>query len=277
MIKIAVFLLWYFSFFSSLSVVFSLKKPLDIDLILANIDSYPVKYLRDSKQAIHPVRKSLNFSMEDNQNLVTKTGHNWCGLVRDTWACIGEEYEQVLRDTEPFNNSAHNLKNVKPGTRIYADGNSYLAEFIYTIVCESDELSSMWKLGWEPGNSLLVYYNETDVAILLIDNEKYLSFSANKTLTWLDSVQFRPDIMILGANNHRLKAESHAMRTSSFTQAFPQAILVSWLYNHLPCGCSSNFCRNECGHQCFPGPMARGVEFLVDLINFELSVYGRFK
>lgn len=153
-----------------LSITFYVESS-DIDLILANIDNFQIPEIRNPKNSLHQVRGALNFTMEDNEKLVNRSGHKWCGLVRDKWACSGDHYENVLKSTPPFDSSLYNLSKIKPGTRIFADGNSFLAEFIYAIICEDEEDRVIWKIGNERGNSLLVYYNQSDVAILLLDNE----------------------------------------------------------------------------------------------------------
>lgn len=253
----------------------------DIDLVLANIENFQFPELRDPTHSLHKVHKHLNFTMEENERLVKRSGHKWCGLVRGNWVCSGDHYENVLKATAPFDNSMYNLKTLKPGTRIYADGNSYLAQLMYTIICENDEESVIWKLGHEGANSLLVYYNQTDIAILLIDNQDNLSLYNNATISWLRKVGYKPDLLIIGRNNMKYEYKNwstekhHALRTSALIQEFPGAILISWLYSHLPCGCATNYCGLSCYHQCFPGPLARNAELLVIRFKEELDLYGK--
>lgn len=102
------------------------------------------------------------------------------------------------------------------------------------------------------------------------------SLKNEATVNWLRTVGYKPNLLIMGGNNvYKNIAQFHASRTSKLSNEFPHAILISWLYSHLPCGCASNFCGKGCNHQCFPGPFARNAEKLVARINDELEVYGK--
>jgi hypothetical protein len=63
--------------------------------------------------------------------------HHWCALYRDNWNCVGDRYENILNKTMPFD-SRYTIDKLKPGSRVFIEGNSYYAEVIYSWICETN-------------------------------------------------------------------------------------------------------------------------------------------
>jgi hypothetical protein len=63
--------------------------------------------------------------------------HHWCALYRDNWNCVGDRYENILNKTIPFD-SRYTIDKLKPGSRVFIEGNSYYAEVIYSWICETN-------------------------------------------------------------------------------------------------------------------------------------------
>merc|ERR1712187_835231 len=95
----------------------------------ALINKLKVKYLEDVRnfeKAYWPQRRlnDNNASWKLVSQTVRRNGHDYCTLIRDNWACWGDRYEAVLRETRPYNKSK-SLGKLKAGTRILVDGNSF--------------------------------------------------------------------------------------------------------------------------------------------------------
>ncbi|KAH8058897.1 carbamoyltransferase [Aureococcus anophagefferens] len=73
--------------------------------------------------------------LRENYDVVSASDHEWCTLTRDNWACVGGAYAAVLNRTRPYRPWRFQLANLPLGTRVFADGNSYLAERMTTLLC----------------------------------------------------------------------------------------------------------------------------------------------
>ena len=84
---------------------------------------------------------TVGMTWESTQRAVKGTGHNWCGLMKDLWACDGNRYRDTLLKTAPYAPQAR-LRELPRGTRIYAEGWSYFAQMIIPIICE--DATDVW-------------------------------------------------------------------------------------------------------------------------------------
>jgi len=55
---------------------------------------------------------------------------------QDNWICVGPHYAEHLARTAPFN-ATRLLSQFPPGTRIFAEGNSWFGELVLTLICQS--------------------------------------------------------------------------------------------------------------------------------------------
>ena len=82
---------------------------------------------RASARTSGPARPKLGkmgFTWESHRNLVEAAGHKWCNLLRDSWACFGAKYADVLKETPEFNRSFA-LSELPTGTNILVHGHSH--------------------------------------------------------------------------------------------------------------------------------------------------------
>ena len=134
------------------------------------------------------------------KSTVEDNGHRWCSLCRDLWACDGATYGAVLRKTRVFNSSL-NLRAFPRGTRIFAEGNSFLAQHINTILCNSDATVLLVNAYDKPQpNSLLAHEPMSNVTMLLLDNDYHWN-NATKVARMLLRTQFAPHVIALGDLN----------------------------------------------------------------------------
>ena len=91
----------------------------------------PSAHLRD-------VRSQATFdSWAENRDFVVSAGHTWCPLGRDNWACMGGAYKRALKKTQPWAGEGLALDRLRPGTRLFIEGNSYMGEVVTSWICES--------------------------------------------------------------------------------------------------------------------------------------------
>ena len=117
-------------------------------------DSYPGRSLGNETK------------MSDNYNVVTASAHEWCTLTRANWACTGDAYARELNRTRPYRSEPFQLANLPPGTRIFADGNSYLAERISTMLCGFHSVDVFYL---PSGNSWVVHSTKSDSTLLMFE------------------------------------------------------------------------------------------------------------
>ena len=63
---------------------------------------------------------------------------------QDNWICVGPHYAEHLAHTAPFN-ATRLLSQFPPGTRIFAEGNSWFGELILTLICTATS-TSFWAI-----------------------------------------------------------------------------------------------------------------------------------
>ena len=114
------------------------------------------------------------------------TPTRWCGCIpsrpQDNWICVGPHYAEHLARTAPFN-ATRLLSQFPPGTRIFAEGNSWFGELVLTLICQSvdDPQLRVWNpiaaAGREAEHPFSVNHVaawvEADVAIILLDNDDF--------------------------------------------------------------------------------------------------------
>jgi len=230
----------------------------------------------------HLIRNDFQkaLSWENNYKAVTSTGHTWCGLNRDNWSCVGDHYEKVLRATAPFNQS-FNPSSLRNGTKILLEGNSYLAELAFALVCPSSPMDLYVSMGRVNTNDLIAYYPESDVAIVLIAND--VRFFHNRTLlpSLLIEHNFHPNYTALSSIN---LSDRHIMRRiyadmlHTYALVFPGTVFIPMYVPHLRWNCyaDSRNCpemhqpaKQGGGHQCIPGPILRDAEAFIGRIQYE--------
>jgi hypothetical protein len=219
----------------------------------------------------HPLRPIRNdaFTWAQVSALLTSTGHSWCSLTRDNWACIGKRYANILKKT-PLYNPALRLDAFPRGTRIFAEGNSFLAEMLYTVICNSNGV--VWNVDGTESNSILSVDLDHDVAMLLLDNDDHWTHHHNRTVDMLHEAMDQPDLVVLGdLNNYQCaqrdtcKSDAH-LRKAAWRKSFPGAVIMAYDGRLVPAGCEANFnnCRNSNeNHACFPGPINQVAETMV--------------
>uniref|UniRef100_A0A7S2SLN3 Uncharacterized protein n=1 Tax=Rhizochromulina marina TaxID=1034831 RepID=A0A7S2SLN3_9STRA len=108
--------------------------------------------------------------------------------------------------------------------------------------------------------------------ILLVSNDAaFETTPPETTAAFLQSLDFDPDVILLGSLNSKTFPPSR--RLAAFSEAFPNAGMVPLFGIHLPPGCRAAGCRctPHDGHQCLPGFMDRAAEKLVARIADEES------
>ena len=214
------------------------------------------------------------------KNEVEEAGHPFCSLYRDNYSCTGERYKSVLRDT-PLYNKSLDLNAFPRGSNIYAEGNSYLAQLVYSILCNTDEVDAVWLLDGLSGNSLYTQSSHKNVSLLLIDNYYDLQLNPPETLTMMNTINYNPDYIIKGPINWRAVENQtnqqiiYIQHKQLFQEEFPNALYLAYRGKQaihqarpLPNNCRADFfncgwddlnsthCEKSCtdGHTCLPGP-----------------------
>ena len=146
---------------------------------------------------------------------------------------------------------------------IFAEGNSYLAQLIITVLCNSDV--NVWHL--EKGtNDFFAYSLSNDAALLLLDNDVYWNLNQIKTSELLKR-HFTPTTILLGSLNSKPEEPAPLpMREMFYRECFPQSVMVQYAGRWLPNTCRADFthCRQESGgHTCIPGPINAFAENFV--------------
>jgi len=238
---------------------------------------------------------------------VTLHGHRYCNLLRDNWNCSGDRYLERLRESPILHKLGIGVETLPKNTQLYSEGNSHLAQLIYSWVCSSNfeeiEIYTVAADG-ENLNSLYVYHKEKNISIWMIDNDLVFTDVSNFTETIVDAMKmfkFDPNIVILGQINgvkdEKIKTCSKVVRESfmksheietdkpleicdqiryeSYSKAWPNAKFINLFnppYNTQPKGepyCTADF--KQCGkkgvHACVPGPINTNVIYLVKCIT----------
>ena len=182
--------------------------------ILPPLAQYLPMSVTASLAALHEIRyksTKLNetvFTWEENYRILNSSGHVWCSIWRDNHACFGARYARILSITTPFQGNRYNLSSFKSSTtRILAVGNSHLLELLYLPICAS---SKFVVKGYHlRGNSFIIHAFDSNLhretIFLILDNDVYFAdgseVTANKTVAFLQHVQFTPSHIVLGSIN----------------------------------------------------------------------------
>ena len=240
--------------------------------------------MHDPTNPFWPVRPGQIFTVEQVFKTVTGNGHLWCAVTRDNWSCTGARYEQVLRKTKPYNQS-YTIELLPQGSRVFAEGNSYFAQLVMTIVCNSKV--ELWQ---GPANDYLAYSAANDAVLLLLDNDNFWNYQPSVTVAALHR-HFHPTAILLGnLNNNKADGNwkmvqeiknwykksrgtltsqygwtSIAQRAQIYRRNFPAAIVVNFaqtlnlMWKEQTCRADFQNCRahptKKNGHQCMPGPV----------------------
>jgi len=202
------------------------------------------------------------FTWEQQAKSLVNTCHRWCSIVRDNWSCAGNQYERVLNGTPCFNSSLR-FEHWPRGARVFAEGNSFLAQLFYTILCASH--AHIWKL--HTGNSLIAF-SPSGASVFLLNNHAYWNRDTYRTVSLLKDIAFDPTVIVLGSLINRSVADE-VQRTKTFSSEFNTSRLVKHFGRHLPTYCSADFTNcgyGKAGHTCIPGPINTNAEELVRLI-----------
>jgi len=261
---------------SSLTSIFEFHSPLYVGHAGLHNASNMVHGIRSAAEKT-PNLGGATFTWPEVERTVARSGHPMCALTRDLWACKGARYGAVLQSTPLFNQSLA-LGAFPRGARIIAQGNSYFAQKIDTILCNSRV--DIWHDSG-PTNSLVAIDDENDIVLLLLDN--YAAWNRNQAATVAAihaSLMGAPSLVLLGDLNANSPDSSphyeHSYpseRRSFWRGTFPNAFVFEFGETPngewgLPGGCGANFfdCRDgsnrtgSAGHVCMPGPINRVAE-----------------
>ena len=117
-------------------------------------------------KSLHDIKHTWDKKLRKNYDVVSASDHEWCTLTRHNWACVGDAYAAVLNRTRPYRPWRFQLANLPPGTRVFADGNSYLAERMTTLLCGCHS-TDVFKLDGDKMNSYLAHSAKNNATFLL--------------------------------------------------------------------------------------------------------------
>ena len=261
---------------SSLTSIFESHSPLYVGHAGLHNASNMVHSIRSAAKKT-PNVGGANLTWPVVERTVARSGHPMCALIRDNWACQGARYGAVLQSTPLFNQSLA-LGAFPRGARIIAQGNSYFAQKIDTILCNSRV--DIWHDSGAT-NSLVAVDDENDIVLLLLDNHARWNRNQTATVAAIHaSLMGAPSLVLLGDLNgnshdssphyeHSYPSERRSFWRGTFPNAFVfefgEALKGEW---ELPRGCEANFydCRDNSngtgtvGHDCMPGPINRVAE-----------------
>ena len=153
-------------------------------------------------------------------------GHQYCSLIRDNWACSGERYINMLRQTQPYQAETFSLSRVKPNTKIFLQGNSLFGEVIFPTLCQNDTITFKLK---KFQNSHLAYVPESNVTVILSCNgdpsEEYIKLMVKNS--WI------PDLIVLsdlnGPMNYTQPMKDYGYDwVQIYSKVFPTARIVQY-------------------------------------------------
>lgn len=191
-------------------------------------------------------------------------GHQWCMLARDDWSCAGDRYTRMLNST-PRYNSTLSFDRWPAETRVYAEGNSILAQLLYTVLCESQ--AEIWKIDGTASNSIIAF-SQSGASMFLLDNHDFWNYNTSRSMALLKDIGFEPTVIVFGDFNGGGEKFSKTRRGNIFKNQFNRSLSVS-VPGRFPSTCCADFsnCREVgCIHGCFPGPIIRDAEDLVRAI-----------
>lgn len=245
---------------------------------IGNQHAHLIGDLHQLSNALNPMRNDSGMSWREVYHAAKAGGHQWCALQRDKWACTGSRYIKYLKSVPQFNKELYNPNHLKKGTTIFFDGNSYLAQVMYALICETNA-TAVYRMNFH-SNDILAYYAESDVTILGIDNNYPLQEQSPVVIAnILKSIGFNPIFLIVGpVNSLYLSEEGQKMsvtdRIIMYYSVWKDAVLIPMRYHRIMHVCSADFiyhCQptKNIQHQCFPGPMMPMAERLMEHMQFE--------
>jgi len=236
-----------------------------------------IKYLKNIhsyNDTLHQVRNNL-FTFPQVAKLVKRTGHKWCSFYRDNHSCTGTRYEDMLYNTTPYDPTLA-LDAFPENSVILFEGNSWLAEHINTIVCNTNDETHTWNLDGLKTNSLFSYLPHKNTVMLLISNDSKWTRNPQMIKRLWNELSLVPTIIVLGTLNWDFKHEHLPDRIKMYHEMFPTTPLLNYSGRRLPNNCTADFynCKNigiPKGHTCIPGPILRFTECLVRLLLQTIS------
>eukprot|EP01031_Cornospumella_fuschlensis_P027382 gene27382-33073_t len=222
------------------------------------------------------VRNASYFSWDQVFHDIQQGGHRWCSLQRDNWSCVGDTYINYLRAIPQFDCARFHPNYLRRGTKILFEGNSYLAQILLSLICETNP-SVIYRMD-NFTNDILAYYPESDVLMLAIDNDPDLQTHPSVVARSLRSAGFHPTFLIMGPSNYRATSEVNTTmafheRVMAYYSMWPATVLVPWNYYHALRDCAADFnnCRkiSRNHHQCFPGSMIPIAQRLMEHLQDE--------
>jgi hypothetical protein len=192
-------------------------------------------------------------------------------------------------------NESLSLAAFPENTAIYAGGNSWFAELLYTVICHTPNVD-LWLSKVPNMHDAFAHEPTRNISVLLIDNDPEFNDNTNETVELLRD-GFEPALVLLGKFNGGpgISFSSIEERERILAAAFPAARVVPlpitwsghqtleedqkkhllWPQGPGPCnvdgekGCIPyNRSTKSYSHSCFPGPMLRTVErVMVGLTN----------
>lgn len=203
------------------------------------------------------------------RNSIVTGGHQWCAVQKDLWSCTGLRYVERLKQTPHYNRSHFDPRRLRHGTKIFFEGNSYLAEVLYSIICETNP-SVIVQFG-SATNDILAHYPEANVTIFGIDNGERLQTHFHRITQLMQEVHYCPTFVILGSVNYHFDPANPSIsinleRQNWYQSIWPNATILPWFASHLGTDCKADGqdCLPGEGHQCFPGPVLRTAEHLME-------------
>eukprot|EP00316_Scyphosphaera_apsteinii_P005477 CAMPEP_0119331074 /NCGR_PEP_ID=MMETSP1333-20130426/79732_1 /TAXON_ID=418940 /ORGANISM="Scyphosphaera apsteinii, Strain RCC1455" /LENGTH=267 /DNA_ID=CAMNT_0007340595 /DNA_START=349 /DNA_END=1152 /DNA_ORIENTATION=- len=202
----------------------------------------------------------VNMSWDSVKASISGTGHNFCGLARDLWACDGNLYRQTLQHTVAYRSG---MMSLPAGTFIYATGLSWFSQLLVNIICE--EAIQVWKIALKEAQNdwLAAFGNGT---YILHRGSSSWGLSMETALLKV----FKPTLIVMGSHHDMsFGAVEAAVAASLDTWKLNVSGIVKAFGNPLSKGCRAEFsgCSEEDGHQCLPGPLARDSEQLLHLLR----------
>ncbi|CAE7718110.1 unnamed protein product [Symbiodinium sp. CCMP2592] len=219
-----------------------------------------------------------NWSAVDE--IVELAGHLPCATLRDLYGCAGAEYLRVLKET-PLWNSSYDIMQLPRGTRIFAVGNSVLAELLEAALCYHN-----WDFVFpDPNrttNSFIAHNVINNITMLLVSNDPTIDGAADLWSPVRLARLVQPQIIVLGTLNERPHwwggdIPRMNQRRHLLVQEFPDAAVVDLAGKHVGDCCPADLhnCKrpSKCEsktyehHECIPGPILRYAEQFVAVLH----------
>eukprot|EP00959_Pyramimonas_sp_CCMP1952_P003498 73481-Pyramimonas_sp.AAC.1 len=275
--------------------------------IISSLGLYKLSGLHDPTHGNWVGKKTRgNWTWGENYRVVREHGHQWCKLQRDNWSCVGEEYARILADVPTYDLSL-TLAALPNGTRIFAEGNSFLAQHVAAIVCNTVG-AQVYVAHDTSKNDLVVYLESSDVLLVSLNNDCKYNYNYTRTVEFVRQ-HLKPTVVLLGDLNlfgdaipdcerrGSLHLPSHhfnrtrwmrtlgiynvpadgntTQRNRKIRTLFYRSVwgvpIVGWWQHRMGRGCEANFrdCFNNTNvqHQCSPGPLLRGAESVARKIS----------